>query len=215
MKISILCTSASHPVNAHLERWIAAHCGEHQIELLRDRAALVGGDLLFLVSCGEIVPVDDRNKFTSTLVLHASDLPTGRGWNPHIWTLLAGANSITVTLLEAEDKVDSGDIWAQVVVPVPRHALWDEVNELLFSAEMSLLDEAIARFTSPHPSPQSITIEPSHFRLRTPADSRIDPTRTIEEQFDLLRLCDPNRYPAYFDLRGRRYKITLEKVGDA
>ena len=32
-----------------------------------------------------------------------------------------------------------------------------------------------------------------------------------KDQFDLMRTCDPNRYPAFFELYGKKYKIILEK----
>ena len=33
---------------------------------------------------------------------------------------------------------------------------------------------------------------------RTPADSEIDPGKSILEQFNLLRIVDSERYPAFF-----------------
>ena len=215
MKISILCTSPTHPVNDHLSRWIDAHRGSHDVQLLRSCRELTGGDILFLVSCAEIVRREQRLKFRHTLVLHASALPQGRGWNPHIWEILEGATRLTVTLLEAEDEVDTGDIWHQVSIEVDRGALWDEINEAVFGAEMQLLDYGVANLSTVVPKPQRTDVAPTHYRLRNPADSRIDPERTIAEQFDLLRVCDPKRFPAFFDLRGYRYRITLEKMSDA
>ena len=43
-------------------------------------------------------------------------------------------------------------------------------------------------------------------------DSRLDPSRSIAEQFDLLRVADPQRFPAFFDLRGHRYLVRLKKL---
>jgi methionyl-tRNA formyltransferase len=57
----------------------------------------------------------DRAKYDSSLVLHASDLPAGRGWSPHIWAITNGAESVTLSLLEAEDQVDSGRIWKKMI----------------------------------------------------------------------------------------------------
>jgi methionyl-tRNA formyltransferase len=34
----------------------------------------------------------------------------------------------------------------------------------------------------------------------------------LAEQFDLQRICDPERYPAFFELHGHRYKLTLDKL---
>lgn len=214
MKITILCTSAGHPVNAFIQEWMASRREQHEVTLLRSRDDLQGGDLLFLVSCGQIVTASDRAKFSKTLVLHASDLPRGRGWNPHIWQILAGATQLTVTLLEAEDKVDTGAIWHQLTIPIDKAMLWDEINDALFTAEMRLLDHAVDHLATIIPRPQRGEVEPSYHRLRNPSDSKIDPARSIVEQFDLLRVCDPQRYPAFFDLHGHRYKITLEKFDD-
>lgn len=42
----------------------------------------------------------------------------------------------------------------------------------------------------------------SYYRRRRPADSQLDPERTLAEQFDLLRVVDNDRYPAFFEWRG-------------
>lgn len=214
MKISLLCSSESHPVNAHLEKWIERNNDAHEITLSRKKKELPGGDVLFLISCGEIVSAEDREKYQVSLVTHASDLPRGRGWSPHIWRIIEGATQITLSLLEAEDRVDSGRIWKQVIVPVPKHSLWDDINELIFDAEMELVDFALSNFTTIQPQRQNDKIEPSYYRLREPDDSRIDPEKSISSQFDLLRVCDPQRYPAFFYLRGHRYKLILEKMDE-
>ena len=185
----------------------------HEIELVRSRNELQGGDILFLISCAEIIRLKDRALFRHTLVLHASDLPKGRGWNPHIWAVVNGATEITVTLLEAEDKVDTGAIWAQAKVPIPKHYLWDELNEALFVAEFELMDKVLVDLGTIVPRKQPTDEEASYHRLRTPEDSHLDPNRTLTDQFDLLRVCDPDRYPAFFDLHGVRYAIRLKKIG--
>jgi len=33
-------------------------------------------------------------------------------------------------------------------------------------------------------------------------------------QFNKIRICDPNRYPAFFVLHGKKYKLMLEKIDD-
>lgn len=213
MKITILCTDKAHPVNGHLERWVATH-GEHEVVIARSRVELTGGNILFLVSCSEIIRAQERAFYKATLVLHASALPLGRGWSPHIWQIAEGAEWITLTLLEAEDKVDSGHIWQQVTIPVPRHALWDEINKLLFDAEMELLDAAVVGFDVIRPREQNPSIGPTYYRKRTPLDSRISPENSISSQFDVIRVCDPERFPAFFELRGCKYKLVLEKIND-
>lgn len=214
MRISLLCSDPQHPVNEYLQRWIAAQHGNHQIELVRKKSELSGGDLLFLISCSEIVSAEDRSAYGVALVLHASDLPRGRGWSPHIWQLIEGTDEITLSLLEAADKVDSGRVWKKLRFPVPKHALWDEINSRLFEAEIQLIDYAVREFGSIRPTAQDSSIEPTYYPRRSPADSRIDPSQSITSQFDRIRVCDPNRFPAFFELHGKRYKLILEKLDD-
>lgn len=214
MRISLLCSDKQHPVNDYLQRWMFAQHGVHEVELVRKKNELTGGDILFLVSCSEIVAATDRSAYRATLVLHASDLPRGRGWSPHIWELIDGADEITLSLLEAEDKVDSGRIWKKLKFPVPKHALWDEINARLFEAEIELIDFAVSEFEQIRPAMQNPSIEPSHYPRRRPDDSRIDPSQSIASQFDRIRVCDPYRFPAFFELHGKKYKLTLEKIDD-
>ena len=214
MKISILCSDESHPVNGHLARWMECRRHEHEISLIRCKRDLPGGDILFLISCSEIIKTVDREAYHACLVLHASDLPRGRGWSPHIWAIIDGAEAVTLSLLEAEDEVDSGSIWRQISCPVPKHVLWDEINERLFDAEIELIDFAVREFESVSPYPQDSEIEPTYYSRRTPEHSRIDLSRSLKSQFDLIRVCDPTRFPAFFELHGHRYKLTLEKIDD-
>jgi len=212
MRISFLCSDIQHPVNEYLRKWIERQQGKHQTELVRKKNELSGGDILFLVSCSEIVAAMDRSAYRACLVLHASDLPEGRGWSPHIWQIIAGAEEITLSLLEAEDKVDTGRIWKKIKLTVPKHALWTEINEQLFAAEIELIDFAVREFGRIRPIGQNPSVEPSYYPRRSPADSKINPTHSIASQFDRIRVCDPDRFPAFFELHGKQYKIILEKI---
>ena len=214
MKISIMCNDPEHPVNATLQLWMERHANEHEIEIIRNKNELSGGDILFLISCWTIISEAERSLYKASLVLHASDLPLGRGWSPHIWEIASGADHITVTLLEAEDRVDTGRIWRKSRTEIPRNALWDEINHLLFTAEIELMDFALENIYSIRPEMQPLSVAGSYHRKRSPLDSRLDPYKTIAEQFDLIRVCDPQRYPAFLVYRGQRYSLELVKLNE-
>ena len=213
MLISILNTSDKHPINEHLSRWICQNSIDHSISLCRSKAELVGGDLLFLVSCSEILGMNETSKFKKSLVIHASDLPVGRGWSPYVWEILNGSSSITVSLIEVAEKVDTGDIWAKVSIGIPKEALFDEINQLLFDAEIELMDYAVSNFETVTPMAQA-KIKSSYWPKRVPNDSEIDIKKSIEQQFDLIRVCDFDRYPAFFYINGKKFKLKLEKMDE-
>lgn len=211
MDISILCTDPKHPVVNSLQEWISVISSKgHCALLFHDKAQLIGGDILFLVSCSQMIRNSERNKFKATLVLHASDLPQGRGWSPYIWSVLGGANQITVSLLEAKDPVDTGDVWLKEKFSLEGHELLPEINAMLFRTELSLMTQAVEKFNDIVPTTQSGDAG-LYLRKRTPEDSRLDPGKTIAEQFDLLRVVDSQRFPAFFEYRGKRYLIKIEK----
>lgn len=212
MNITLLCSDPSHPIIAPLRAWQASLVEKHRITLIHDRADLPGGDLLFLISCAQKIEERYRKLYRHCLILHASDLPHGRGWSPHIWEVIGGSNKLTVCLLEAADAIDTGRIWSRRTVFLEGHELYDEINAKLFAAELSLMTQAIEETDRIQPqvqSPEGAT----WYRRRTPEDSRIDPGRSLAEQFSLLRVADPQRYPAFFDLMGFRYLIQISKQG--
>lgn len=211
MKISILITDPTHPVVKSLQVWMRdmstrGHC----VLLVHDKAELCGGDILFLVSCSQIIREKERKSYKATLVLHASDLPRGRGWSPHIWSILGGASQITVSLLEASEPVDSGAIWLKTNFTLEGHELLPEINAKLFAAELLLMSQAVEQFETIKPI-QQVGDPGSYMPKRSVSDSQLDPNKTIAEQFDLLRIVDSQRYPAFFDYRGKRYLIKIEK----
>lgn len=212
MKITILCSDADHPINEYLRDWQEKRQEKHEISIVRRKADLPGGELLFLLSCHEIVPRETRAAYRVCLVVHASDLPHGRGWSPHVWEIADGAGELTVSLLEAEDDVDSGAIWEKEVLPIAPHLLWDEIHRCLFAAEFRLIDFAIENFNKVRPEKQPDFENPKYYPRRYPEDSRLDPHLSIAAQFNKIRICDPQRYPAFFELHGHRYKLMIEKM---
>lgn len=210
MKITVVCSDPLHPKWPKLERWVAS-LPSGSAELLTRAADAPGGDILFLISCTEIVPARLRERYRHTLVIHPSPLPQGRGWSPQVWTILEGKDRLCISLIEAVDRVDAGAIWQQREVRLAGHELWDEIAGLIGDAEIELMNFAIANADLVQPVEQDQS-KATYYPRRTPADSALDVDKSIAAQFDLLRVCDPNRYPAFFDYRGQRYEVRLSKV---
>lgn len=129
--------------------------------------------------------------------------------SPHIWQILEGRSEIVLSMLNAEDEVDTGDIWRQLTIRFDGTELYDEINSRIFDAEIALMDWALENIDSAAPRPQSG--EPSYYKRRKPDDSRVDPNSSLAEIFDLLRVADPDRYPAFFEFRGAEYEIRIRK----
>ncbi|WP_216096903.1 formyltransferase family protein [Idiomarina sp. MD25a] len=214
LQVSVLCSDPNHPIQPLLQDWkIKQQEDGHQVEIVERAKHLRGGDILLLISCAEKITADVRSGYQRSLVIHASDLPKGRGWSPHIWGLLEGKDQLTVTLLDAAEGIDEGAIYKQLQLPVTKDALWDEINAALFSMELVLMDWAVAHVLATQPQPQTEQ-QATYYPKRTPSDSQLDADKSIAAQWDLIRVCDPNRYPAWFSLHGHQYKVIVEKMDD-
>ena len=213
MKITIICSNKNHPIIKFLAQWKDDNLKNHDIQIVTSKNEIKSGDILFLISCTEIIESDIRNRFSKTLVIHESDLPKGRGWSPISWLILEGKEEIPITLLEAIDKVDAGPIWKKRFVKLEGHELFDEISKKVYTEKIKLIDFAIGNFGR-ITSYQQDDSEATYYPRRTPNDHKIDVKESISEQFEKLRISDKNRYPCFFYFRDHKYKIFLEKMNE-
>jgi methionyl-tRNA formyltransferase len=178
----------------------------------REHAEVGQGAVAFYLGCLRITPPDILARNRRNLVVHESDLPRGRGFSPLTWQILAGANRIPICLLEAIDQADAGPVIYREWIDYDGHELVDELRQKTGAMTVSLCRRFLAEDVPP--VGQAQTGEATSYPRRRPADSRLDPERTIADQFDLLRVVDNGRYPAWFEHRGHRYKITVTKMDE-
>ncbi len=185
----------------------------HSAHLYRSYAELSPGDVAFFLGCTGLAKKEVLGKHRLNLVVHESALPAGRGFAPMTWQVLAGHTVIPVVLLEAIEGVDAGDIYLRDEIPLNGYELCDELRHL--QGEKTI--ELCLRFmhSYPHVSPQAQTGEGSFFTRRTSDDSRLDPDRTLRAQFNLLRVVDNERYPAFFEIDGHRYVVKILRDGES
>ena len=126
------------------------------------------------------------------------------------WQILEGASSIPITLIEAVADLDSGSIYLQQNISLQGQELAEEWRVLLAQATSDLCLAWLDRHQEIVNAAQPQHGEASHYRRRRPADSGLDPERSLAEQFNLLRVVDNQRYPASFQWSGRLYILNLQ-----
>ena len=208
LKITILCDRGNWVEPYAWKLW-NIYGDDFEIRVTRNAKDLPGGDVCFYFNVQEIISKEHRAKYTKNVVIHASDLPKDRGWSPYIHKVLRGENSFPVTLLEAEDKVDSGVIYLQEPVKLEGHELLDEIRAKIGEAIIRACSKFVEALLTLRGKPQSG--EPTYCPKRSPEDSRIDPAKPLEDQFDLLRCVDNDRFPAWFESRGWVYRLAITK----
>jgi methionyl-tRNA formyltransferase len=181
------------------------------VRLLRNNEDIEEGTAVaFYLGCVRISPPAVLARARRNLVVHASDLPKGRGFSPLTWQIIAGTNRIPVCLLDALETVDAGPVVYREWIDYRGDELIKELRRPLGKMHMHLPMRFLAAPMPPVGDPQQG--EPSFHPRRRPIDSRLDPEMPLSAQFDLLRTVDNDKYPAWFELRGARYVLKIEKM---
>jgi methionyl-tRNA formyltransferase len=180
-----------------------------ECELIRQSSDISEGDILFLLGCTHILPEHLLSLHTYNLVVHESALPQGKGWSPLTWQILEGKNSIPITLFEAQKDVDSGQIYFQDTLAFNGHELIDELRQAQGQKTIELCQKFISSFPNIKGTEQ--TGNATFYNRRTPQDSELDITKSLESQFNLLRTVDNEKYPAYFSHKGHIYTLKIER----
>lgn len=183
----------------------------HVSELIHDHNEIKTGDVLFLLSCEKILSKELMSLHKHNLVIHESDLPKGKGWSPVTWQILEGQKIIPVTLFEAVEGVDAGPIYLQENIEFNGLELIDEIRFKQGEKTIELAYNFVKNYRGIKSKSQEG--ESTFYKRRRPEDSRIDIEKSVREQFNLLRVCDNERYPAFFEIDGQRFILKIFKEG--
>lgn len=167
-------------------------------------------DIVFILSYHRIISKEFLRKNKNNIVIHASKLPQGKGWAPLFHQILEGKNEITFTLFEANEKIDNGDIYLQKTLILNGLELYEELRDKQANFIIELCLDFLKNFPNITKIPQKG--KESFYPKRTPKDHELDINKTIEEQFNLLRISNNKEFPAFFYKNGKKFiiKIYLE-----
>ncbi|WDL74623.1 methionyl-tRNA formyltransferase [Helicobacter winghamensis] len=166
-------------------------------------------DVVFILSYHQLLPQEFLQLHKHNLVIHASGLPKGKGWSPLFWQVLEGKNEVVFTLFEADLKADNGVIYLQKTLHLSGVELYGELRELQAEMCQILCLEFLAMYPNLQPTAQCGN--ESFYKKRTQADSELDITKSIEEQFNLLRIVSNEEFPAFFYKNGKKFIIKIYK----
>jgi methionyl-tRNA formyltransferase len=146
-------------------------------------------DLLLMVNWRRMLaPSICARMRLGAFVFHDSLLPEYRGFSPTVWAVVNGEDHTGVTLIEAAEEADQGDIVDQARVPVGAHETIAEVMERVTGTYLELLERnlpALLAGTAPR-RPQDHS-RATWARRRTPEDNHIDWSWPAARVHDLVR----------------------------
>jgi methionyl-tRNA formyltransferase len=187
-----------------LEKTIAPY---HDVHLVSNKTEMNKGDFAFLLGCIQIIPKSFLGNHKYNIVAHESALPLGRGWSSLSWQVLEGKNIIPIVLFDAREELDSGPIYIQDIIKLNENELLDEIKRKQGLKTIELFCRFLENWPDLVPIEQ--TGNPTFYPKRNIEDDKIDEHKTIAEIFNHLRIIDNEKYPAWFQYKGRKYKIKI------
>ena len=166
-------------------------------------------DIVFILSYHFIIPEIFLQKHKYNCVIHASNLPCGKGWAPLFWQVLEGKNSIVFTMFEANAKTDNGEIYFQEILELNGLELYDELRD----KQAKMCQKMCLDFLNKYPNiikTKQIGSE-SFYPKRNAKDSELDIHKSINEQFNLLRITSNDDFPAFFYKDNQKFIIKIYK----
>jgi len=144
------------------------------------------------------------------IIPHESKLPVGKGMSPLTWQILENKDNVFFSLIEATNFFDAGNIYLQKKVKVPKNIVFDEIKRLQFSVNLYLIKKFLSKLK------KNKTIKgikqkgkSTFYCQRSKKDSLLNISKSIKSQFNLLRVSDPENYPAFFKYKNRTYLVKI------
>ena len=166
-------------------------------------------DVLFIVNYMKIIDQKILKKNKLNLVIHESNLPKGKGFAPVQWQILNKKSLIPVKLIEATHQVDSGDIYGETHFKVKKTYLNNEIRLAQANATIRVISNFLKKYPKYYKKKQK-GLETFYMR-RSKKDSELNPKKSILENFNLLRVCDNENYPAFFKYKNEIFYLKIFK----
>ena len=166
-------------------------------------------DMCFMLSYSRIVSREILVRNKHNLVVHESALPQGKGWSPMTWQILEGKNIVPITLFEAAESVDAGQIYMQRKMVFAGNELVEDLRSCQGNTTVAMCLEFVNNYPEILSQARPQKGQESFYARRTSEDSRLDINQSIKEQFNLLRVVDNKKYPAWFEYLGKKYRLEI------
>ena len=130
MNITILTDNPESWYIFYVKELIKVLSKKNNVNHIFDKSDIKNGDIMFILSCEKILSSKYLKFHKNNIVIHPSKLPLGKGWSPLAWQILDNQNSIPFSLFEANEGLDSGDIYFVRYLYLKGHEINDEIKEL-------------------------------------------------------------------------------------
>lgn len=171
-------------------------------------------ELIVVVAYGMLLPrqvLDLPEK--GCINLHVSLLPKYRGAAPIQWAVINGEAETGISIMQMDEGLDTGPVYAQQRVQISPEATSGEVFELVTRIGARLLCDTVDKIAQGtiEPYPQQGEASRAPQLSKQAAEMNFD--RPARELHNLVRGCNP--WPlAWFEYNGKKIKVLRSRVLD-
>lgn len=137
------------------------------------------------------VPADILS-ITECVCFHMTDVPFGRGGSPLQNLILHGATTTALSALRMVEEMDAGPVYLKRPLDLGGRA------EDIYTRATDLAWDMITEIITTSPEPASQRGIPVVFTRRTPQQSRLPESGTLDTLHDHVRMLDAATYPRAF-----------------
>lgn len=182
---------------------------KYTFKVSRDIKKVSNQDILFILNYTKILSKKRLMQNKLNLVIHSSNLPKNRGGAPLHWQILQNKKKIKICLFEAIEKLDAGNIFLTEELSFNDTELYDELRDKQSKKMIKLIKNFLSKYPKIKGTKQFG--KPSFNKKRNSNHSELDINKSFKDQFNLMRVSDNEKYPAFFNFRNNKYILKIYK----
>jgi methionyl-tRNA formyltransferase len=178
-------------------------------KVFKDYKKINDYDLVFILNFTKILDKNFLKKNKLNLVIHSSNLPEGKGFAPMQWQILKNKKYIYNSLIEAVEKVDSGNVYLKEKMFFKGNELYNDLRTIQSESIIQLIKKFLKRY--PNIKPKIQFGKSTYFRKRKTADSELNINKNIKNLFPLMRIANNDKWPLFFKYKNKKYILKIYK----
>lgn len=186
---------------------------------LAETISLIAPDVIISMGWRRVLSESFLFKFQDKVVVnvHPAILPQYKGYHTEPYVIINAESEHGITAHLMTDGLDDGDIIHQTKFPVSNFSTTRSIKHQAH-AHMPVFIEELVRLLSNNDfqrTPQDPSLTKMIAPRRNPDDSLLDPTRSLEQLYNVIRACDVDLFPAFFYVDGQKVFVTIRRAQDA
>lgn len=180
-------------------------------EALFSKLEEIDADVLISIGWRWILSKKIINSVKTCINIHPAILPNYKGYHTEPYIIKNGENIHGITAHYLTEGLDDGDIIMQETFSITPFSTVNSLKKKVLDNSGSFFNKLLKHISTNKiiSIPQDSTIKSTLAKKRKPIDSEVDSSLSLTSLYNEIRCCDPDAYPAFFYVNGRKIGIKL------